>query len=151
MVRLAGSLESLPKATKIELGGWLCKRLEKSSETQTSWWALGRVGSRELFHGGAQNVLDAADVQPWIKVIAKQDWKKNPNAAFAAVMIGRITNDRSRDLTETDRSAICDQLTQSKSPELWKKLVMEYIELDDKESKRVFGEALPAGLTLLEK
>ena len=151
MVRLAGSLESLPKATKIELGGWLCKRLEKSSETQTSWWALGRVGGRELFHGGAQNVLDAADVQPWIKVIAKQDWKKNPNAAFAAVMIGRVTNDRSRDLTETDRSAICDQLTQSKSPELWKKLVMEYIELDDKESKRVFGEALPAGLTLLEK
>ncbi len=151
MVRLAGSLENLPLATKVELGNWLSKRLQKSSETQTSWWALGRVASRELFHGGAHNVLAPEQIQPWLNVVQQQDWKKNPNAAFAAVMMVRVTNDRSRDVNESVRTKISDQLTLAKSPELWKRLVTEYMELDDKESKRVFGEALPAGLKLLEK
>ena len=151
MVRLAGSLENLPKETKLELGGWLSKRLAKSSETQTSWWALGRVGSRDLFHGGAQGVLSPKDIQAWIKLALTKDWKKLPDAAFATVMMARVTNDRARDLDPEEREKIVYKLEAAKAPELWKKLVMEYQELDEKESKRMFGEALPSGLRLLEK
>lgn len=149
IVRLAGALEDLDLATKAELGQWLLKRLEKSSETLTSWWALGRLGAREPFHGSAHHVLPPEQVLPWIARIRQQDWRKNPSAAFAAVMLGRVCDDRARDLDAATREAIARQLQAAKCPELWQRMVTERVELDEAESKRVFGETLPAGLKLM--
>lgn len=149
MVRLAGSLEELPVSTKLELATWFRKRLEKASETQTTWWALGRLAAREPFHGGLQTVLPPDKVEPILASVMKQDWRKNQNAAFAAVMMARVTSDRSRDLPEVLRLKVQQQLESAKAPELWQKLVTECIELDETDNKRIFGEALPVGLTLL--
>ena len=149
MVRLAGALEALPVATKLELGNWLAKRLEKASETPTAWWALGRIGAREPFHGGVETVIPPEKVEKWLTLIMKQDWKKNQNAAFAAVMVGRLTGDRTRDLPQPRRQQISAQLQQAKAPELWHSLVTEQRSLEEEDHKRVFGEALPAGLKLL--
>ncbi|NTU36451.1 hypothetical protein HLV51_10945, partial [Vibrio diabolicus] len=41
------------------------------------------------------------------------------------------------------------KLKQSKVPESWVSLVKEVKELSESESKRVFGDALPSGLTLV--
>ena len=151
MVRLSASLESLPVETKGELAGWLAKRLEKSSETQTSWWALGRIASREPFHSGVDTVLPPEKIEKWIKLVLNQDWKKNSNAAFAAVMIARKTGDRARDVPDSLRSTILNKLSAAKAPELWQTMVEQKLALDDQESKLVFGEALPVGLKLLSK
>ena len=149
MVRLAASLEALPVETKAELAGWLAKRLEKSSETQTSWWALGRVASREPFHSGVDTVIPPEKIEKWFKLVLSQDWKKNSNAAFAAVMIARKTGDRTRDVSDTLRATIIEKLRTAKAPVLWQTIVEQKLVLDDQESKLVFGEALPVGLKLL--
>lgn len=149
MVRLAASLEGLPTESKVELANWFAKRLEKASETQTSWWALGRIASREPFHSGMETVIPPEKTEKWLKLIASQDWKKNQNAAFAAVMIARMTGDRTRDLPQEARVAIVDKLRTAKAPELWQTMVEQKLALDDQESKRVFGETLPVGLKLL--
>lgn len=149
MVRLAASLEGLPTTTKVELANWFAKRLEKASETQTSWWALGRIASREPFHSGVETVIEPQKTESWLDLITRQDWKKNQNAAFAAVMIARVTGDRVRDLPETTRMAIVEKLRATKAPELWQAMVEQKLALDDMENKRVFGEALPVGLKLL--
>ncbi|MEZ5510119.1 MAG: Hsp70 family protein [Gammaproteobacteria bacterium] len=149
MVRLVGALENLDLATKTELGGWLLKRLEKSSETLTCWWALGRLGAREPFHGSAHNVLPPKQVEPWLAQIMRQDWRKNPSAAFAAVMLARVCDDRERDLSAEQRGRIAAQLQNAKCPELWQRMVTERVALDEDESKRVFGETLPAGIKLI--
>ncbi|RLT98079.1 Hsp70 family protein [Ketobacter sp.] len=151
MVRLAASLEGLPVETKVELANWLAKRLEKSSETQTSWWALGRIAAREPFHSGVESVVPPQQAQTWCKLLLSQDWKKNSNAAFAAVMIARCTGDRARDLPDTLRSTIIEKLRAAKAPELWQTMVEQKLVLDDQESKLVFGEALPVGLKLLAR
>lgn len=149
MVRLVGALENLDLATKLELGDWLLKRLEKSSETLTCWWTLGRLGAREPFHGSAHNVLAPQQIVPWINRISQQDWRKNPSAAFAAVMLARVCDDRGRDLDVELRERIAKQLQAAKCPELWRKLVSERVALDEAENKRVFGETLPVGLKLI--
>ncbi|MBA57254.1 MAG: molecular chaperone DnaK [Pseudomonadales bacterium] len=151
MVRLAASLEGLPVDTKVELAGWLAKRLEKSSETQTSWWALGRVASREPFHAGVDTVIPPEKIEKWFKLVLNQDWKKNSNAAFAAVMIARKTGDRTRDVKGALRSTIIEKLRAAKAPALWQTMVEQKLALDDQESKLVFGEALPVGLKLLSR
>lgn len=149
MVRLCGALENLDLETKVRLGEWLLRRLEKSSESLTCWWALGRLGAREPFHGSAHNVLPPAQVAPWIERVQQQDWRKNPSAAFAAVMLARVCDDRARDLDSNLREKIARQLQAAKCPELWQRMVIERVALDEAESKRVFGETLPAGLKLM--
>ena len=150
MVRLVASLENLPISTKTRIAQWLLKRLEKASETQTSWWALGRVASRVPFHGSAHNVLPKETVYGWLPKLLKADWKKNPNQAFAAVMLARMSGDRTRDLDEEHRRAIIDKLNAMKAPAIWIEMVSEVKQLDETETRRIFGEALPVGLKLID-
>lgn len=149
MVRLAGSLEHLPVPSKIRLGEWFIARLGKSGETQTTWWALGRVASRVPFHGSAHSVVPKDTAEQWLQFILKEDWKKTPSAAFAAVMLARMSGDRARDIDEGLRAQVVEKLKLAKASALWLSLVTDVVTLDDGESKRVFGEALPVGLKLI--
>lgn len=150
MVKLAAVLEHLPVEDKTELTQWLLKRLEKPAETKTSWWAVGRIASRIPFHGSAHNVIAKDDVQRWLPQLLKIDWKKNQQAAFAAVLMTRMSGDRSRDIDEEWRSKIVEKLTLTKAPASWVEMVETVKELDEAETKRVFGEGLPVGLKLIQ-
>ncbi len=149
MVRLIASLEHLPIEHKIDVGNNLLKRVDKTGGTPASWWALGRVGARVPFHGSAHNVVPREEVHDWLIDIFYQDWKKNQNAAFAAVMLSRMSGDRTRDVDEEARTEILAKLKSAKAPCVWLEMVSDVRQLDEAETKRVFGEALPAGLKLI--
>ncbi len=149
IVRLAAVLERLPVEKKIQLGNWLLKRLEKSSESQQTWWAVGRVGARVPFHGSSHNVIPAPLVSEWLTHMLLLDWKKNPQAGFAAALISRNSGDRANDIDESLRAQIVEQLKISKAPPSWVSLVEEFSALDEKQEQQMFGEALPPGLKLL--
>ncbi len=149
MVRLAGVLERLPVEKKITVCEWLLKRLQKASEPNQTWWTVGRIASRVPFHGSVHNVIPADTVSKWLQQILKVDWKKVPQAGFAATLITRMSGDRARDLDESARQEIIAKLKLSKSPCSWVEMVESYKELDEMEAKQVFGEALPPGLKLI--
>jgi hypothetical protein len=151
MVRLAAVLERLPVAKKIQLGEWLLKRLEKAGEPSQTWWAVGRVGARMPFHGSSHNVIPADVVCLWLKQILAVDWKKIPQAGFAATLIARMCGDRARDIDEAMRKQIIEKLNLSKAPASWIDMVEQLKELDEKEEKQIFGEALPPGLKLINE
>lgn len=150
MVRLAASLERLPVENKIELAQWLFKRLTKASETPSSWWAVGRLASRVPFHGSSHNVIPADQVETWLPRLLTEDWRNTPHIAFAAVMMGRRSGDRSIDLNEEILHKIADKLRTSKATEKWIAMIEQVVELDEAESGRVFGERLPPGLKLID-
>lgn len=150
MVQLVAGLERLPVDTKIQIGNWLLKRLEKKGEPATSWWALGRIGARVLFHRSAHNVIPADVATTWLQRLLKEDWKKNQQIAFAAVMLARMSGDRSRDLEPEDRQRVIVKLQEAKAPVLWIELVAEARELNDAETQLIFGEKLPSGLKLID-
>jgi hypothetical protein len=150
MVKLVATLEHLPVSDKTAIAQWLLKRLEKNTETQTSWWALGRIASRSPFHGSAHNVIPKETVQTWFPRLLEIDWKKNQQSAFATVLMSRMSGDRSRDIDDEWRMKICDKLKQSKSPESWIGMIETVKELNESETKRVFGEGLPSGLKLIK-
>jgi hypothetical protein len=148
-VRLAAVLERLPVEKKIQLGEWLLKRLQKSSEPTQTWWAVGRIGARIPFHGSSHNVIPAEIVCDWLAQILSEDWKKSPHAGFAATLIARMSGDRARDIDESVRLQIIAKLKFSKAPSSWIEMVEQVKELDEKEEKQIFGEALPPGLKLI--
>ncbi len=149
MVRLVGVLERLPIEKKITVCEWLLKRLQKSSEPNQTWWAVGRIASRIPFHGSDHNVIPAEKVTLWLQQILKVDWKKIPQAAFAATLITRMSGDRVRDLDESIRLQVIEKLRVHKAPTSWAEMVEVYKELNETEEKQIFGESLPPGLKLL--
>jgi hypothetical protein len=151
MVRLAAVLERLPVVKKIQLGEWLLKRLEKAGEPSQTWWAVGRIGARMPFHGSSHNVIPADTACQWLQQMLAVDWKKIPQAGFAATLIARMSADRARDVDETMRLQIIEKLKQSKAPASWVDMVEQFKELDEKEEKQIFGEALPPGLKLINE
>ncbi|MDI1278568.1 Hsp70 family protein [Methylobacter sp.] len=151
MVRLAAVLERLPVAKKIQLGEWLLKRLEKAGEPSQTWWAVGRIGARMPFHGSSHNVIPADIVCRWLQQMLAVDWKKIPQAGFAATLIARMSGDRARDIDEAMRLQVIEKLKLSKAPASWVDMVEQVKELDEKEEKQIFGEALPPGLKLINE
>ena len=149
MVRLAAVLERLPVDKKIQLGDWFLKRLQKAGEPTQTWWAVGRIGARMPFHGSSHNVIPADVVCNWLNRILSEDWKKTPHAGFAATLIARMSGDRARDIDDSLRLQIIAKLKLSKAPLSWIEMVEQVKELDEKEEKQIFGEALPPGLKLL--
>jgi hypothetical protein len=64
--------------------------------------------------------------------------------------MSRMSGDRSRDLDEHWRNKIITQLTNIKAPASWIEMVASVKELNEAETKRVFGEGLPIGLKLIK-
>jgi len=152
MVRLAASLEHLDVEDKVLLSSWfLSKAINHNQYQQAHWWALGRLASRTPLYGSQHNVVSREQAEQWLPKLLEQNWQKEPMIAFAAVMICRKTGDRLFDISDDYRQQVLAKLKQSKVPESWLELVAEVKELSANESKRVFGDALPSGLTLVHQ
>ncbi|NRB39139.1 MAG: hsp70 family protein [Pseudomonadales bacterium] len=150
MVKLAAALEHIPAEDKIETALSLLERLEGSGESNASWWAIGRLASRIPFHGSAHNVIEKDEIETWLEPLLEIDFKANLQAAFAIVMMTRKSGDRSRDISEYWREQVIHKLTDAKVPASWIEMVATVKELDEQETKQVFGEALPTGLSLIQ-
>lgn len=150
MVRLSASLEHLEVEDKVLLATWfLSKAINHNQFEQAHWWAMGRLASRTPLYGSQHNVVPREQAEQWLPKLLEQNWQKEPMIAFAAVMICRKTGDRLFDISDDYREQVLTKLKQSKVPESWVSLVEEVKELSESESKRVFGDALPSGLTLV--
>ncbi len=151
MVRLAASLEHLQVEDKVLLATWfLNKALHQPSFAQAHWWAFGRLSARSPFYASLHTVISREQVEQWLPQLLAQDWQQESMIAFAAVMMCRKTGDRLLDISDPIRSQVINKLRHSKVPDSWLSLVEQVSELSASESKRVFGDALPNGLQLIE-
>ena len=163
MLRLGASLERIPSAYKAEVGEWLLGRINKSAapparqraghdgsaDDSLYLWALGRIGAREPFHGSPHDVVPAATASAWIDALLALDWKRLEAAAFAAVNLARVTDDRARDLPPALREQVLARLRAVQAPAPWLAMVAKKVELDEATERRMLGESLPPGLKLM--
>ncbi|KQV85027.1 molecular chaperone DnaK [Massilia sp. Root351] len=161
MLRLGASLERIPSAYKGEIGEWLLGQVQQLATASAAkadkaeaalgrfLWALGRVGSRQPFHGSAHDVAPVETVEQWLAALLTLDWKKVEPAGFAAAHLARMTGDRTRDISEELRAQILQRMEATRAPAAWSAMVREVVQLDQAMEKRMLGEALPPGLKLL--
>ena len=155
MLRLGASLERIPPAYKQEVGEWLLGRAQKlvsspqTGDASLHLWALGRIGAREPFHGHSHDVVPAEAAAHWVNALLALDWKQTEPAAFAAVHLARVTDDRTRDLPLALREQIVTRLAAIHAPPGWIAMVQQKVELDEATERRVLGESLPPGLKLV--
>ena len=144
MLRMLGALERLSTDCKMEAGRWVHQRIKKLG----SWWTLGRLGARAPFHGNTANVVPPAVATEWLDGLLALDWSVADGAAFAAVLIARMTGDAQRDLDATRRAEVLRRLTALQVSASWITMVSQAIELSDGDARRVFGDSLPVGLRI---
>ncbi|MCB9549090.1 MAG: Hsp70 family protein [Myxococcales bacterium] len=144
MLRMLAALERLPAPDRQRAGEWFLASFKKVN----SWWPLGRFGARESFHGGSREAVPPAVAEAWLRLLLDLDWAQADGAAFAAVMIARVTGDPGRDVSEASRRAVMARLGGVKGAGAWLPLLERASALSEGDRKRVFGEGLPAGLRL---
>lgn len=159
MLRLGASLERIPAAYKTEIGQWLLQRLQKSlarrgpqdstGDDTIYLWALGRIGARQPFHGSPHDAVPADVAASWTTSLLALDWKRLEAAAFAAVNLARVTDDRARDLPLALREQVIARLQAIHAPSVWTDMVRENVALDEATQSRMLGESLPPGLKLM--
>jgi len=69
-------------------------------------------------------------------------------SAFAAVQLGRLTGDRSRDLSEEIRAQTLVALQAAHAPADWLRTLTEVVPLAAADEARALGDTLPHGLRL---
>lgn len=148
LLLLAVSLENISVAKKIQLADYLLSRLEKTSENPQSWWALGRLGARVPLYGSSHNVLPLEWVEKILQKILLLDWKTVVQAPLAAVTLARKSGDRQRDINDELRKQLVVKLNSHRAPQSWITLVENVVELNASDERKIWGDALPAGLRL---
>ncbi|MEM6992879.1 MAG: Hsp70 family protein [Myxococcota bacterium] len=144
MMQMLAALERLPQDDKIEAGALLLERAKKIG----SYWPLGRVGSRTLFHGDSDDAVGPDVATEWLDRLLELDWDSAEGAAFAAASIARLTGDPRRDVDAAVRKRVAERLRKAKVPASWVDMVVRPSDLSAADVKRMFGDSLPAGLRL---
>lgn len=143
MMQLLASLERLDSTAKQACGELFFSRANKLR----SYWPIGRVGARRLFHAETGGIIPVEIASSWLERILALDWSKADGAAFAAASIA-LRTDNELDVGAILRQRVADRLRQDQAPGTWLDLVERGGSLSDSDAKRMLGDALPAGLRL---
>jgi hypothetical protein len=150
MIRLGASLERIPAEAKAALGEGFLGRLEAEAPAPHLLWAVGRLGARVPFHGSAHQVVPTATAEAWVaRLLASR--APAGELVFPLTQLARCSGDRARDLSEAVRAEVLAALARARAPEEVLAAVREVVVVSEAEEQRVFGEALPAGLRLVEE
>ncbi len=149
MVRTAAALEHVPASEKTLLGDWLVERLEDPATKGGPWaWAIGRLGARMPAFGSAHQTVDPGRVSAWLARLLERGLDMSDGSAFAAVLLARLTGDRTRDLDDDIRSRTGRALKKLDAPERWRRMLVEVSDLEAADEVRALGDTLPVGLRL---
>jgi hypothetical protein len=85
MVRLAGALERVPAADKVQAGAGLLARFAPGAPRGAAtgelspgavWWALGRLGARAPLYGSAHSVVPCEFAARWLERVLRCDLRQ---------------------------------------------------------------------------
>lgn len=144
----AGNMERLLVKDKVILAKALLPLLQPGKKQDRLFWALSRLGARELLYGSLDRVVPSAEVARWFQRVKKIKWDKQDPIQNLVAEMARKTGDRTRDLDPGISSEIVRWLEERDSSPSLIKMVAEKIPMALNEKSAQFGEGLPAGLVL---
>lgn len=143
------NLERLTVKDKIEFGRQLVSELHPKKSRAPLFWAVSRIGARELLYGPADRVIRPDEMEVWVAHLIDQAWANPKPVAAALVQMARKTGDRMRDLSP----AIMDQVIgwlRDRDCGAEAEFLTSVKPMAMREESAIFGESLPTGLILHE-
>ncbi len=145
-LRALASFELVETIHKIKLGNALLKRIEINKAEAVDYWALGRLGARQLMHGSIANVVAKKVCEDWLRRLLKTPWQDKKQASFTLALLIRKTDSPSINVSEKVIKEAKEQLDSERLP-----LIDQEHDLTIQEQECIFGESLPIGLGLVSQ
>ncbi len=149
---VVANMEHINAKEKSRLGRALLAELKPNKCKPQHFWALSRMGARELLYGPVDRVIPPNQVSNWIHLLMQAKWR-DPNPVITAlVQMARKTGDRTRDLDPSTADKvirwITDNTHEKKRLGQHLKYLLEAVSMAKQEESLIFGEDLPAGIVL---
>jgi hypothetical protein len=148
MQMAASGMERLAVKDKIRLGRLLLTDLQSKNPRPQQFWALSRIGARELLYGPIDRVVPAGQVQDWIEALITRNWPDHGLLGQTLLQLARKTGDRTRDMDAAVIDRISNWLSGRDFSSEQLRVLCEVIPLREQETSAIFGEDLPSGLIL---
>lgn len=150
LLRLAGALERVAAETRLAWLETLVRAVTRKPPSDPSpwYWAMGRILGRVPFGGGPENVLTPQNVVATFEALReKVDWS-HPELRLAFARAARLTGEPTLDMSEAEASRIADHLLAHGARTEEVLPLRKVVPMESVERINLFGESLPAGLTL---
>ena len=147
----AANMERLLVKDKVILGRTLLSRLKSNKKNPHQlFWALSRIGAREMLYGSVDRVVPPKEVSIWIKKLVKNTTGRAADRAVIAALAGmaRKTGDRTRDIDQDLREFLIEQFEKSSAGQEYLNMVKKETAIESIEEQKLFGESLPRGIVL---
>ena len=141
------NMERLLVKDKVRLGKQLLSELSKKSPQQY-FWALSRLGARDLLYGSVDRVVPPLQIDSWVKKLMTVKWDNSAFVIPAIVQMARKTGDRVRDIDAELLEQIAVFMTKHGVAESKIRPLFEVVAMSETEEKAIFGESLPSGLIM---
>jgi len=146
--RLLASLEHLSGATRAALGGEPLRKLKKEPADSAWLWSLGRFGARIPLYGSLACIVPTETAEEWISALLDLHDVKQETAK-AIVQLGRLTDDRTRDISRDVRKRAVERLkAEGLIDASTLRALEEFVTPGQSDVFLTFGESLPKGLYL---
>ena len=126
-----------------------CCASSRKEPADSAWlWSLGRFGARIPLYGSVACVVPTETAEEWISALLDLREVK-PETAKAIVQLGRLTEDRTRDISRDVRKHAVERLkAEGVIDEPMLRALAEFVMPDRSDVSLTFGESLPKGLHL---
>lgn len=138
-IRALASMEFLDQKTKVKLGHAVLQRLVSGKGVEADYWALGRLGARHLLYGSVVDVVSKETCSRWAESLLDSRQLDDTWLPFLLRQLAGRTEYREVNLTQD----VVEKITVR-----FPNLDLSVRELEANERDRVFGDHLPAGLSL---
>lgn len=146
-LRALAAMEFLDRKSKETLGNALLKRVEKNQALPCDYWALGRLGARQLLYGSVGDVLSPSIAGQWAEALTKGGTQSKEVLALLEQLIRR-TSQRELNLpTELVEKVLCEWKGKEAFEHL-QEVAQKEVLLTQKEQEYHFGDRLPLGLSV---
>ncbi|MBI3892192.1 MAG: hypothetical protein HY303_11765 [Candidatus Wallbacteria bacterium] len=150
MWRLAGALERLEPARKVELGERTLALLDGERPPDHGFWVMARLAARHPVTGAVRQVVGRDVVSRWLPQLVRLVRSHGERASFAAAHAARRTGDRNRDISDGQRREVLSRMEQLAVPPRHVQLIAEVIHLGAAEQGALLGDSVPPGLSLAD-
>lgn len=147
-MRAYASFELLPVDLKVKMGDLLVKKIQTKNALPCDFWALARLGSRQLLIGSVANVVPKEHCSRWIEMLLNLQSEDPDLWSFTLCHLARKSDLREVNLAEKLVAEVERRCTISTDARRLRELLHFSRELTQQEETRLFGEKLPAGLLL---
>lgn len=145
---LVANMERLYVKDKIQWGRLLLSRMQPNQVRHQHFWALARIGARELLYGPADRVVPPEEATKWIDDILSREWQQTKPVGNTLAQLARKTGDRTRDLEQRVVDRLLDWMSQHPGMAEQKRYLLDVIPIARQEERTLYGESLPAGIVL---